>query len=46
MSCIRQINGTFREECLNVNWFLSMEDAREKIEKWLFTVEATVERIL
>jgi len=21
-------------ECLNVNWFLSIEDAQEKIEKW------------
>ena len=27
-------NGSFRDECLNVNWFLSMEDAQEKIEKW------------
>jgi putative transposase len=31
---IELFNGTFRDECLNVNWFLSMEDAREKIEKW------------
>jgi putative transposase len=31
---IESFNGTFRDECLNVNWFLSMEDAREKIEKW------------
>ena len=31
---IESFNGTFRNECLNVNWFLSMEDAREKIEKW------------
>lgn len=23
-----------RNECLNVNWFLSIEDAREKIERW------------
>jgi putative transposase len=30
---IESFNGTFRDECLNVNWFLSMEDAREKIEK-------------
>jgi len=28
------IVGSFRDECLNVNWFLSMEDAQEKIEKW------------
>jgi putative transposase len=31
---IESFNGSFRNECLNVNWFLSMEDAREKIEKW------------
>jgi putative transposase len=26
--------GSFRDECLNVNWFLSLEDAREKITVW------------
>jgi putative transposase len=31
---IESFNGSFRDECLNVNWFLSIEDAREKIEKW------------
>ena len=31
---IESFNGSFRDECLNVNWFLSMEDAREKVEKW------------
>jgi len=31
---IESFNGSFRDECLNVNWFLSLEDAREKIEKW------------
>ncbi len=31
---IESFNGSFRDECLNLNWFLSMEDAREKIEKW------------
>jgi len=31
---IELFNGSFRDECLNVNWFLSMEDAQEKIEKW------------
>jgi Integrase core domain len=25
-------NGSFRDECLNVNWFLSMEDAGEDRE--------------
>jgi putative transposase len=31
---IESFNGSFRDECLNVNWFLSIEDAREKIERW------------
>jgi len=31
---IESFNGSFRDECLNVNWFLSMEDAREKVDKW------------
>ena len=29
---IESFNGSFRDECLNVNWFLSIEDARDKIE--------------
>jgi len=31
---VESFNGSFRDECLNVNWSLSMEDAQEKIEKW------------
>jgi putative transposase len=31
---IESFNGSFRDECLNVNWFLSMDDARSKIESW------------
>jgi len=31
---IESFNGSFRDECLNTNWFLSLEDAREKIETW------------
>ncbi|TPE42444.1 transposase family protein [Pontibacter mangrovi] len=31
---IESFNGSFRDECLNVNWFLSLEDARGKIEAW------------
>jgi putative transposase len=31
---VESFNGSFRDECLNVNWFLSLEDAREKIEAW------------
>jgi putative transposase len=26
--------GSFRDECLNVNWFLSFEDACDKIKEW------------
>jgi len=28
---IESFNGSFRDECLNVNWFLSLEDAKEKL---------------
>lgn len=31
---IESFNGSFRDECLNVNWFLSIQDARQKIEAW------------
>ena len=31
-AAIESFNGRFREECLNVHWFASMEDAHEKIE--------------
>ena len=31
---IESFNGSFRDECLNLNWFLSLDDAREKIEAW------------
>jgi putative transposase len=31
---IESFNGSFRDECLNVHWFLSLEDAREKIDCW------------
>ena len=31
---IGSFNGSFCDECLNLNWFLSLEDAREKIEIW------------
>ena len=29
---IESFNGSLRDECLNLNWFLSVEDAQEKIE--------------
>ena len=31
---IEAFNGRFRAECLNAHWFLSLEDAREKMEDW------------
>jgi hypothetical protein len=31
---VESFNGSLREECLTVNWFLSLEDARGKIEAW------------
>ena len=31
---IESFNGSFRDECLNAHWFLSLDDAREKIESW------------
>lgn len=31
---IESFNGRLRQECLNENWFLSLEDARDKIETW------------
>jgi putative transposase len=31
---IEAFNGRLREECLNQSWFLSLEDAREKIGVW------------
>ncbi len=32
---IEAFNGRFRAECLNANWFLTLADAREKMEAWL-----------
>jgi putative transposase len=29
---VESFNGKFKDECLNVNWFLSLEDAAKKIE--------------
>jgi putative transposase len=31
---VESFNGRFREECLNAHWFLSLDDARDKIEAW------------
>ena len=29
---IESINGSFRDECLDADWFLSLEDAKEKLK--------------
>ena len=31
---VESFNGTFRDDCLNLHWFLSLEDARRTIETW------------
>lgn len=31
---IESFNGSLRDECLNVNWFFSIEDAQEKFDHW------------
>ena len=31
---IESFNGRVRQECLNENWFLSLEEARSKVEAW------------
>lgn len=31
---IESFNGSFRDECLNINYFMSLEDAQEIIEEW------------
>jgi putative transposase len=31
---IEAFNGRFRAECLNTHWFLTLADAREKMEAW------------
>jgi putative transposase len=31
---IESFNGTLRDECLNLHWFLSLEDAKQEIETW------------
>lgn len=31
---VESFNGKFREYCLNLNWFASLEDARSTIERW------------
>jgi len=33
-SFIESFNGKFRSECLNTHWFMSLDDARQKMEDW------------
>lgn len=39
---VESFNGTFREECLNENWFVSLADAQQTIEAW--RIEYNTER--
>ena len=32
---IESFDGSFRDECLNTSWFLSVENAYEKINGWI-----------
>lgn len=36
---IESFNGTFRNECLNENWFVSLYDAQRTIEAWRIDYE-------
>lgn len=29
-----RVMEALRDECLNIHWFLSLEDAQDKLEKW------------
>ena len=31
---VESFNGRFRDECLNIHWFVSLPDARRRIEAW------------
>lgn len=31
---VESFNGRLRQECLNATWFMSLDDARDKIEAW------------
>ena len=33
-SFIESFNGKLRSECLNAHWFLSLDDAQQKMEDW------------
>ena len=31
---IESFNGSFQDECSSIHWFLSLDDARQKVEDW------------
>lgn len=31
---VESFNGTFRDDCLNMHWFVSLADAARTIEAW------------
>jgi putative transposase len=31
---VESFNGRLRDECLNANWFMNLNDARRKVERW------------
>ena len=31
---VESFNGKFRDSCLNQHWFMTLNDARERIEHW------------
>ncbi len=31
---VESFNGKFRDECLSMNWFVSLADATDRIERW------------
>jgi putative transposase len=33
---VESFTGRFREDCLNTHWFESLEDAKEKIDGWVW----------
>lgn len=37
---IESFNGRFRQECLNQEWFLSIEDAQAKVDAWCLDYNA------
>lgn len=41
-SYIESFNGKFRTECLNAHWFMSLDDARAKMEDWRRDLYETV----